>query len=65
MKKYEVAARSYDKFFNLDEVPMTEFESLKETFKYPLVAYIKENGYLGNVTALFPSHLRRNIEWNL
>lgn len=42
-----MVARSYDKFFNLEEVPMTEMENLRSTFQYPLIAYVKENGYLG------------------
>ena len=43
----DIVARSYDKFFNIDEREDTDFEYLKNTLKYPLTAYIKENGFLG------------------
>lgn len=43
----KVVARSYDKFFNIGERKETSLDALYETFKYPVVAYKKENGFLG------------------
>jgi len=43
----EIIARSYDKFFNLGERPETQPAALKESLAYPVVAYRKDNGYLG------------------
>lgn len=43
----EVAARSYNKFFDLGEMPESELSYIKDNFAFPLTAYIKENGYLG------------------
>lgn len=43
----EVVARGYEKFFNLGERKDTELASLKESLRFPVKAYIKENGYLG------------------
>ena len=45
--KMKVAARSYDKFFNIDEMPFTKFDMLRYTMKFPVTAYVKENGFLG------------------
>lgn len=42
-----VVARSYNKFFNLGEMPETQIDSLKENLVFPLVPYLKENGFLG------------------
>ena len=46
----KVAARGFDKFFNIGEVPSTELENLQNTLKYPVTAYVKENGFLGLVS---------------
>lgn len=43
----EIAARSYDKFFNMGERPETKQDSLQAHLKWPLTAYRKDNGYLG------------------
>ena len=43
----EIVARSYDKFFNLDERPETRPEALEQNLVFPVDAYVKENGYLG------------------
>ena len=43
----EIAARSYDKFFNLGERPETRPEHLATALQFPVVAYRKDNGYLG------------------
>ena len=48
--KGKVAARSYQKFFNIDERPETRLEALQRTLKFPVTAYVKENGYLGMVS---------------
>lgn len=43
----EVVARSFDKFFAVDERPETSMDALKENLKFPVAAYRKENGFLG------------------
>lgn len=45
----KIAARSYDKFFNIGEMENTSFEDLQTKFKYPVEVFVKENGYLGIV----------------
>lgn len=45
--KMKVAARSFDKFFNIDEMPFTKFDMLQYTMQFPVTAYVKENGFLG------------------
>ncbi len=45
----EIVARSYDKFFNLDERPETQIAALQENLVFPIDAWVKENGYLGIV----------------
>ncbi|MCI8542582.1 MAG: AAA family ATPase [Lachnospiraceae bacterium] len=45
--KGKVAARAYDKFFNINERPETKFEMLRYKLQFPVTAYIKENGFLG------------------
>ena len=47
---YLVVARSYNKFFNLDEREETKYENLKENLLYPLNCYLKYNGFLGIVS---------------
>ncbi len=44
-----IAARSYDKFFNVGERPETRPEALEESLVFPVTLYAKENGYLGIV----------------
>ena len=48
--KEKVAARSYDKFFNVNERPETKFEMLQHKLHFPVTAYVKENGFLGIVS---------------
>lgn len=43
----KVVARSFDKFFAIGERPETQLDALKKTLKFPLMAYRKENGFLG------------------
>lgn len=47
--KNKVIARSYNKFFNVNELEETRLESLKDKFVFPVTAYVKENGFLGIV----------------
>lgn len=48
--KGKVAARAYDKFFNVNERPETKFDMLQFKLQFPITAYIKENGFLGIVS---------------
>ena len=43
----EIVARSYDKFFRINEVEETQAIYLKSKFEYPLKVYVKYNGFLG------------------
>ena len=43
----EIVARSFDKFFNIGERPNTSPEEIKDKMRYPVTAYVKENGFLG------------------
>ena len=45
-----VVARSYPKFFNINERPETRFAMLQHKLKFPVTAYVKENGFLGMVS---------------
>lgn len=45
-----VVARSYPKFFNINERPETRFSMLQYKLKFPVTAYVKENGFLGMVS---------------
>lgn len=45
MEGKHIQARSYDKFFNVGE--KQNIEEAAASFTYPVVAYRKENGYLG------------------
>lgn len=42
----EIAGRSYDKFFNYDEVKETKLKSIQKNIKFPVSVYKKYNGYL-------------------
>lgn len=46
-KKERIKARSYDKFFAIEEYPETKIEYIKENWEYPIEVFVKENGYLG------------------
>lgn len=48
--KGKVVARSYDKFFNVNERPETKFDMLQYKLQFPVAAYVKENGFLGIVS---------------
>ena len=43
----KIVARSYNKFFNIDEMPLTKLGNLELNFEYPVSVYRKYNGYLG------------------
>ena len=45
-----IVARSYKKFFNVEERDETKLDALKDSFVFPVTAYIKENGFLGLVS---------------
>lgn len=45
----QIVARSYDKFFNVNEVPESNLKTLQNSLQYPVNAYLKYNGYLGIV----------------
>lgn len=46
-KNYKIVARSYDKFFKVDERRETSLENLKSNLIYPVNFYLKYNGFLG------------------
>ena len=50
VKEKEIVARSYEKFFRINERPETSIMSLGRKLKFPVTAYVKENGYLGIVS---------------
>lgn len=45
-----VIARSYNKFFTIEERPETEWRNLRDKLAFPVTAYLKENGFLGIVS---------------
>lgn len=45
----EIVSRGYDKFFNINERPETTLSALQHSLSFPLVGYVKENGFLGNI----------------
>lgn len=47
--EYKIVARSYDKFFNINERPETALANLRYKLQFPVTAYVKENGFLGIV----------------
>ena len=46
----KIMARSYEKFFKVNEVRETELASLKNKLVFPVQAYVKENGFLAIVS---------------
>ena len=42
-----IVARSYPKFFNLEERAETQTRNLRNSLQFPLRLWVKENGYLG------------------
>ena len=45
-----IVARAYEKFFNINERPETKFDQLQQKLRFPVTAYVKENGFLGIVS---------------
>lgn len=45
-----IVARSYPKFFNVNERAETHFNMLQYKLRFPVTAYVKENGFLGMVS---------------
>ena len=39
--------RSYNKFFNVNEVPDTRIQTIRAAYEFPLRSYVKYNGFLG------------------
>lgn len=50
MDTMKIAARAYDKFFNIDEREELRFENLNRYITFPVKAYVKENGFLGIIS---------------
>lgn len=46
-QKNQIVARSYNKFFNINEREETKIEKVVETLSYPVRFYVKYNGFLG------------------
>lgn len=46
----KIMARSYEKFFKIDEVYATQMNSLKDRLQFPVQAFVKENGFLAIVS---------------
>ena len=49
-KTNKVVARSYPKFWSIDERPETQWRNLEKKLVFPVTAYLKENGFLGIVS---------------
>lgn len=49
-KNNKIMARSYEKFFKINEVKQTEMRTLKEKLQFPVTAYAKENGFLAIIS---------------
>ena len=49
-EKFKVVARSYEKFFSINQREETKFDALQRTLQFPVAAYVKENGFLGIVS---------------
>jgi tRNA ligase len=56
-RSYRIVARGYDKFFNIGEVPWTEWSFLESHTSSPYVLSLKSNGCIIFVAALTPSKL--------
>ena len=51
VKGNKILARSYNKFFNINERKETKLEMIEKTLKYPVKFYLKYNGFLGILSA--------------
>lgn len=50
IKDDSIAARGYQKFFNVNEREETKILNLQHNLKFPVTAYVKENGFLGLIS---------------
>lgn len=50
LPKERIIARAYNKFFNINEREETRIDSLQHAMRFPVTAYVKENGFLGLVS---------------
>lgn len=50
--KYKVVARSYEKFFKINERIETKIEQLEKSLVFPINVYVKYNGFLGILSVL-------------
>ncbi|KAF8491349.1 RNA ligase-domain-containing protein [Russula emetica] len=55
--RYRIVARGYDKFFNIGEVPWTNWSSLEAHTKPPYTLTLKSNGCIIFIAALSPSQI--------
>lgn len=46
----KIVCRSYNKFFNIEERPETQWRNLQQNLQFPVEVYLKENGFLGIVS---------------
>ena len=46
----EIVVRGYEKWFRVNEVEETKIMNLKDTLKFSVTAYVKENGFLGLIS---------------
>ena len=51
-EKNKIVARSYDKFFQVNERKETKIEEIENTISYPVTFYVKYNGFLGILSAV-------------
>lgn len=51
IKNNKILARSYNKFFKINERKETELENIEKTLVYPVKFYLKYNGFLGILSA--------------
>lgn len=49
-KSNNIVARSYPKFFEAEQHASTQWRNLERNLKFPVTAYLKENGFLGIVS---------------
>lgn len=49
-ERYKIVARSYNKFFNINERKNTSMKELENNFSYPINFYLKYNGFLGIIS---------------
>ncbi|CAH7682142.1 RNA ligase-domain-containing protein [Phakopsora pachyrhizi] len=55
--RHRIVARGYDKFFNIDEVPSTKWDTLEKTTKAPYHLTLKANGCIIFIAAISPTEL--------